>query len=344
MKFLFSLLFCFVFLFSHSQSDKIEELTKEGITLHDKGDYQGAIDKYQKVLRYDPTSDLMNYEIAFSYAQSKNYVKALEHCDIVINGKGQSFLLAVILKGNILDEFGSAKEADEFYKKSLKKYPDQYLLLLNYGIRSNKRKEFDKAEASFLKALELKPSHPGSHLSLAYLKLNRGERLKGILGLYFFLMLENNTPRAAEALDKLLVNLDIVAPEAKVDSSRISMNNPFPTSHEKLSRTDLGEVSLYLITTISADLNKTKNRWEKLYYDTDQLFNILGELQSQGNKGVEDYWWGFYIRYFFELKTAGHAEAFSYLISTPSTDPAVDAWKTANKDKMDAFTAWLKKQ
>jgi hypothetical protein len=122
------------------------------------------------------------------------------------------------------------------------------------------------------------------------------------------------------------------------------MNNPFPASHEKLSRTDLGEVSLYLITTMSADLNKSKSRWEKLYYDTDKLFNILGELQAQGNKGIEDYWWGFYIRYFFELKTAGHAEAFSWLIATPSNDPAVEIWKTANKDKMDAFAAWLKKQ
>jgi tetratricopeptide (TPR) repeat protein len=182
MKFVLTLC-CYILSFSllYSQSEKIEALTKEGLALHDNGDYTGAIEKYKKVLVYDPTSDLMNYEIAFSYAQSKNYPKAIEHCNTVINGKGQSVILALILKGSCLDDLGAKKAADTFYKKALKQYPNQYLLLLNYGIRCNKLSLAGEAEKSFLHALELKPAHPGTHLSMAYLQLNHGERMRGLL-------------------------------------------------------------------------------------------------------------------------------------------------------------------
>ena len=326
------------------QIERIEALTKEGIALHDKGDYPAAIEKYQQVLRYDPNSDLMNYEIAFSYAQNKNYYKAIEHCDIVLNGKGQSQMLAVVLKGDCLDNLGKVKDADTFWKKSLKQYPQQYLLWLNYGIRSNKAGEPDVAEDAFLRALDLKGDHPGSHWNLAQLKLRRGDKLKGILGLYFFLMLENNTPRAAEALSTLLANLDIPETGQSKDSTKINLNISFPVSHSKLSRTDLGEVGLYLITTMNAELSKNKNQWEALSYNTDKIFLLLGEIQSQGEKRVEDYWWGFYIPFFYHLNSAGYSEAMAYHIATAAHDPVAESWKKYNHEKMEAFAAWLKNQ
>ena len=342
MKLLFLLALMVVGSTVFAQIERIEALTKEGLARHDKGDYAGAIEKYQLVLRYDPNSDLMNYEIAFSYAQNKNYYKAIEHCDIVINGKGQSQMLAVVLKADCLDNLGKVKDADAFWKKSLKQFPQQYLLWLNYGIRSNKAGEPDVAEDAFLRALDLKADHPGSHLNMAYLKLKRGDKLKGILGLYFFLMLEHDTPRAEEALTILLANLDIPQSGKMKDSTRINVNITFPVSHAKLSRTDLGEVGLYLITTMNAELSKNKNQWEALSYNTDKIFLLLGELQAQGEKRVEDYWWGFYIPFFYHLNSAGYSEALSYQIATAAHDPLAEAWKKNHQEKLDAFGLWLK--
>jgi tetratricopeptide (TPR) repeat protein len=53
-------------------------LIKKGVALHDRGDYDGAIAKYEQVLRENPSNDWALYELAFSYEMKKDYRKGLE--------------------------------------------------------------------------------------------------------------------------------------------------------------------------------------------------------------------------------------------------------------------------
>lgn len=70
-----------------AQTGDVESLITQAITLHDKGDFTGAIELYNKALSVDPKSELVHYEISLSYFESGQYKKAIEHCEIVLDGK-----------------------------------------------------------------------------------------------------------------------------------------------------------------------------------------------------------------------------------------------------------------
>ncbi|WP_162985016.1 tetratricopeptide repeat protein [Mesonia aquimarina] len=85
---------------SFSQS-KIETYTKEGIQYHDKGSYDKAIESYEKALKIDPKSTLLNYEIALSYFSKGEYKRAIKHSDIVLKQGEDLLLQAYMTKGGI---------------------------------------------------------------------------------------------------------------------------------------------------------------------------------------------------------------------------------------------------
>src|SRR6187551_2596988 len=51
---------------------------KEGVALHDKGDYDGAIRKYQEVLAENPASIEAIYELGYAYMAKQDFNKSLE--------------------------------------------------------------------------------------------------------------------------------------------------------------------------------------------------------------------------------------------------------------------------
>src|SRR5260370_1820909 len=58
-------------------SDAQRILIKEGVALHDAGDYDGAIAKYKQVLAESPDVVLSLHELAFSYFAKNDYANAL---------------------------------------------------------------------------------------------------------------------------------------------------------------------------------------------------------------------------------------------------------------------------
>ena len=55
-----------------------ESILRAGIDLHDKGQYDDAIAKYQQVLAKSPANVTALFEMAFSYMAKKDYDHALE--------------------------------------------------------------------------------------------------------------------------------------------------------------------------------------------------------------------------------------------------------------------------
>src|SRR6267378_958663 len=55
-----------------------KQLIKEGVALHDRGDYDAAISRYEQVLRENPANVLALYELSFSYFLKKDCQKSLE--------------------------------------------------------------------------------------------------------------------------------------------------------------------------------------------------------------------------------------------------------------------------
>src|SRR5215204_2356214 len=66
---------CVCFFTSWSQTD-VASAIQEGIVLHDKGDYDAAIEKYDIALRFDVSSHKARYEKSLSLMSLKKYHEA----------------------------------------------------------------------------------------------------------------------------------------------------------------------------------------------------------------------------------------------------------------------------
>jgi tetratricopeptide (TPR) repeat protein len=75
-KIIVILLMVFSYSSLSANSQRFEELISAGIALHDKGKYREAIAIYKSALHEDGSKALVNYEIAYSYIQLKDYSEA----------------------------------------------------------------------------------------------------------------------------------------------------------------------------------------------------------------------------------------------------------------------------
>ena len=279
------------------------------------------------------------YEIALSYQALQDYPNAIKYADESILKKDDSELSAYIIKGSATDDAGDTKGAIKIYEKAIKRFPENYLLQFNYGISSARMGEIGEAEKAYIKALQLNASHPTSNLVLAYLNLDKGNKTKGILGLYFFLLLENNTERAKTAFDRLHSTLyDGVSTDDGGKNTTITLS---PQDDEGDMAAELG---LKMMIMESAKNNADKNRYERLALDTDSFFELVSELDGNKKKKKKDgldVWSEIYVPIFYGIHEKGYAEAFAYHIASATQDSVISTWLENNQEKMSAFYKWL---
>ena len=140
------------------QKSDVKALVKEGVALHDNGDYHAAIRKYEEALRIDKDNVSALIELSLSHTHLKNYENAIEYCDRVIALDNKNSL-AYMNKGTALDLLGRYSESIGALKLGIQKVPDEYLLHFNLGVTYLKGQEVSKAEQAFLNALKINPNH-----------------------------------------------------------------------------------------------------------------------------------------------------------------------------------------
>lgn len=328
-----------VFSIAQAQSDEFTRLVEEGISLHDKGNYTEALEKYKQAVVLNPESGLIHYEMSLTYHRQGDYTNAIKHADIAISKGGSTELSAYLIKGSATDDAGDTKSALKIYEKGMKRFPDDYLLQFNYGISSSRLGKKEEAEKAYIKAIQLKPEHPTSNLVLAYLNLDKGNNIKGILGLYFYLLLENNTPRAKAAFDRLYETMYggvSIGDDGKNTTINLNMGD---------NDSDMAvELGLKMIIMESAKKNADKNRYERMVLDTDSFFQLVSEINDNAKKdkkGGKNIWSEIYGPVLNEIHEKGYTETFIYHIASASQDPVVMTWIENNQDKMNAFYKWV---
>ena len=329
-----SLLFLFVWFTAvlRAQIADVQHVVNQGVALHDAGKYEAALEKYEQALKQDPKSDAAHYEIAVTYFTLGQYDKSIAHCD-KINDKSPYIDQAYMLKGNALDMAGKPEEAIKIYNKALKSNPDNYLIHYNLGYTYYKTRDFVNAEKSFISALLLKPTHPGSHLLLGYLMIDRGQRLKSILALFNFLLLEPQGKRAEMAYGKLQEQLEKGV--SKTSGNTITINVDPNSELDEFGAAEMMVSLLQAAKTTEANSGKTE---EQLFVEnTQSLFGILGELQKE-KKG---FWWDFYVDFFRDMNEDKHVEALCYFISQSQSNGRIHTWLAQNQNKVDQMMDWV---
>lgn len=314
-----------------------DELINQGVALHDRRDFDGAIRRYELVLEENPNNVLALYEMAFSYFEKKDYRKSLEIAYRAAQFKSELLPRVYIQIGNAQDEVGEPKKAIETYKAGLKLFASDFLVHYNLAVTYNRLGDFEEARKAVKKSAGFNPQHPSSQILLALLFDRGGYKTPALLAACRFLVLEPNTQRSLTALDLLSRKMSAGVGEGK-DSTTI---NIFMDPAPKKDEGDFGAIDLAMSLTKAlekSEKNKNMTAMQLLVGSFETLFGILGEQKAD----VAKFSWKYYAPYFAEMKKKGHVEAFVYYINLRSGSPEVSDWLSQNRQKVMAFLAWSK--
>jgi len=259
-KLALSLLFTIASLFCSAQpGTDIKKLVKEGIELHDKGDYDGAIKKYDEALKLNKEDFDANYEKAFSLSSAKRYDECIELCKSMTERFTEHGLVREVYSiwGSALDDKGKADEALNIFNKGLDRFPTYYLLHFNKGLTFMRQKKYNDAAESYMAALRSNPLHPSSNLYLATILQNEN-RIAALLSYMFFIACEPQTKRSIEAHEAIQ---EIIYRNIKKDGKN---------------------------TTIAIDMNTLKPKEKNVANDFSQaefMFSLLGSMDNA--KGID---------------------------------------------------------
>ena len=335
MRYLFCLLLaiCATTLTAQTTAD---DYVKQGIELHDAGNYTAAIAAYEKALELKPNWALANYEIALSYHAAGELKQAVKYTDKVLKAAEESnyLLSAYIVKGSALDDMGKSKKSIKVFNEALERMGEHYLLRFNLALDYFREGNLQLAAESAGKAIDHNYEHGSSHLLLANIQATMGHRSQTALAALFFLLLEDDTPRATEA--RGLVNSAMGGGNVQRGPNgniQLTLSTEALTSGFGMSDMLL-DMKLAQVVADSAGVEMTQ--LEKTLASTKLVFDIISEKEG----ATADVWGGFYAPFFGSLHAAGHTEAFFYLVMADDEGEAA-AWLEGHGDAVAAFEGWM---
>jgi tetratricopeptide (TPR) repeat protein len=228
---------------------------------------------------------------------------------------------------------GKTRKSIKVYEAALKDY-DHYLLHYNHALSCFNLGKLDKAYESAINAIINNSLHSGSHLLLSKIMDKKGSRIKTVLPLYFFLLIEPNSPKSSSAYDMLISKLDYgieKRSEKNIDISILlndSDDSDFQAAEMMIS---LSRASKY------TEKNIGKSEMELFAENNELIFSVLAKLKKD-NMG---FWWEFYVPFFYGIVHNEHTEAYSYYISQSSGKQEVDDWLESHREELDNFLNWI---
>lgn len=313
----------------------VNDFVREGVRYHDSGNFDKAISSYEKALKIEPNSTLVNYEISMTYFAKGDYAKAIKHADVVLKQNKEYKLEAYVNKGSSLDQLGKTKEAIKLFDKAIKEMDGHYLLYYNLALTYYKLGEFDKAEKNCINAIGNKSSHASSHLMLASINEELGNKVPALLASHFFLLLEPNSSRSATAYAILQKNFmgNVTKDPNKPNTININLaaNNDSEFAAVEL-------MIAMLEASKSLEENQDKTEDEFFVKNTESFFKVLGELKDDKNKEI---WWTFYATFDYKLAQSEYLETYCKYITQCKNENS-RKWVNDNEEKINLFFDWLK--
>jgi len=340
-----SLFILFSIISPAQRNEQVKKLVEEGIALHDKEDYDGAIKKYDAALAIDPNDLYANYEKSYSCNQAKKYKDCIDICKFIIKTFPDHSLLNQVYEvyGNSLDDSGNGNEAIKIYNEGLKKFPEYYMLHFNKGVTFMKLEEKEEALNAYNLALRYNSLHPSSNYYTGSV-LQKQNRIPAMLAYMTFLALEPQTERSKKAFDAID---EIIYRNIKKDGGNTTISismDMLDQAKDKKTDNNFGSVELAFSMLGTMDNAKemdsiTKTPADKFDFKLQMLINALANSIKEG-KG---FYWEHYVPFFIEMKNHGYTQTLSNLIYQASGEQKSSKWLEENEKKVNEFYEWLAK-
>lgn len=337
------LLLCSTFIFGQ-QKEAAEQLVNEGVAQHDKGDFEGAIAKYNKALELDKDNLFALAEKAMSLLSLQKNDDAIKICQTAIEKypEDKALQFVYVTYGNAYDGLKKTDKAIEIYDEGISLFPNFYQLHFNKGITLTGIKKYDDAILCFQKSAILNPKHASSQNALGKLLEFKGNRIASLLAYSRFLIIEPEGKRAVENLASLqkITKGNVEQTGKKSITINISSDMISDTTAEgKAKENSFATTDLILAMEAGLDYdkkNKKKTEVEQFIRKFETVCASLKETQKD-NYG---FYWDYYVPYFVAMKDKNLIETFAYIVFASSNDPAVLTWLKSHESNINNFYEW----
>jgi len=310
-------------------------LISQGIALHNSGNFDGAIAKYEQVLAEEPSVVEAMYELAFSHTGRKDCVKAMAVARQGAMYESELLPQFHMLLGNCLDEMGRSDEAVEVYKTAIKTTPEFALLHYNLGLTYVRAGKLEDARKALRQSLHLDPNHGSSHYLLSTIYQQLGYRVPATLALSRLLSLEPDGPRTVDALRRLQ-SLFESGVSRSATSNDISIVLP---AKSKKDEGDFDPIAVAMSMSVAAGQMTGEKKELSPFKVISTSYTVMSEIlaRTEGKGFAAEY----YAPFFAELHRKGFVDAFVYhAFPVASLDGAAD-WAQENPTRLDDFRKWL---
>lgn len=321
-----------------------DSLVLEGIRLHDEGQYKEALAMYERALKLDKTNSYALYESGNTCIALKDYKQAVKFADKVIENNREALADAYSLKGNALDIMGKHEKAIETYREGIRRMPPDHMLHFNLGVTYIRQGQYAESAPEFIRSLKINPEHLSSHYMLGLSYAGLPNKVKSLLPLYHFLLLEPEGQRAEVSIKNIQRIMHEGVEQRGEQGFNVNINpavleDEFKSTEMMLSLAPLLEKTTRktLEDSLKTQLPEPTFSQQLVKYN-ELFFQSLSETQD---RPADDFWWKTYADFFIELQQKGHTEAFSNYILLNSTDKTAYDWLATHKDKIVAFSDWV---
>jgi antitoxin component YwqK of YwqJK toxin-antitoxin module/tetratricopeptide (TPR) repeat protein len=302
------------------------QLVKEGVALHDKEDYAGAIAKYQAVTPGDSTYAYAQSELALSLRSAGKHEEAVAAARraLALNP------FEPLTYNNLADAQEELKQVDAAlatYKQGLKLFPYNQTLYYNQGVTHVRRLQTAEALTNLQHSLELAPTHLGSHRLLGILAAQQGHTAHALISWLTYLALVESGPVAQSVL---------------IDAERLSMGAPVVPDNEKAkpisSNKAFEDLDQLLDSKVALQASYvSKVKFEASVVKQTQL--LVEKFPVDGP--ADDFWVRAYGPMVALLRKDDHLTTFTYLILQSAEDKKAAQWVKSNQKKADALVKAL---
>ena len=316
---------------------------KEGVALHNKGDYEGALARYRAVLAENPDEILAWYETAVTLSATKELQKALDAAMHGADYQSERIGEFYNMIGNIYVQMKQPEVAMRAFEYGITLDPTEAQLYYNVAASYAGAKRNAEALKAAKTAAALRPAYASAHSMLAALSLTGGYPVPALLAAGRYLTLDQQTQRAAATLSLFMSIMR--------DSQEQSLGKG-PPSPVPSGRTDEGNFHTVEEIIYAGRPQRTLAQVQatpEIRLLVDQMSAIIKALSEQARaeqaktEATPSFAYRYYVPYYVQMYDRNFVQPFVHFIFQRSGLPGVADWLKANGDAVKAFLDWSAK-
>jgi antitoxin component YwqK of YwqJK toxin-antitoxin module/Flp pilus assembly protein TadD len=298
------------------------QLVKEGVDLHDKEDYTGAIAKYQAVTPGDSSYAIAQSELALTLhtaGKNEEAVAAARRAIALNPFEPQTYNTLAYSQ----EQLKQVEAAQATYQQALRLFPYSQSLYYNQGVMLLETGLYAAALTSLKHSLELNPVHPNTHRLLGVLAARQGQTTHALVSWLMYLALADGGTNAHNVL---------------VQAERLSQGEPVVEEKEKVKPIVPNEAFSELDQLIESKVALQKSYVSKVRFAAaivKQTQLLVEKFPVDGP--ADDFWIRVYGPVVAALRQDDNLTAFTYLTLQSADDAKAAQWVKSNKGKVESM-------